>query len=200
MWKGIYNWNSSSWLVNMLCWEGKEVQKVEQREENLDKRQGRDVYKYTGQVISLKISMATFLFFIVCSLPDLGGQGIRLCYYSQSSVITGNWLCYMYVAKHVWSQWDCLNFTEDFSLIKDLKGIVHSKGKPGRSWGALHIESISLSIRCDCATLLDVSENFVLWADLQDHQWDSVSLQCHTQQSNKAISSIADLRTMWTIL
>lgn len=44
--------------------------------------------------------MANFLFsFIVYNLPDLGGQGIRLCYYIQPLVITSNYATHL--AKHI---------------------------------------------------------------------------------------------------
>lgn len=52
--------------------------RIERRK--IDKTQEKKVYKYIGQAKSIKISVANFLFFIVCSLLDLGGQGIRLCY------------------------------------------------------------------------------------------------------------------------
>lgn len=157
-----------------ICWAGRreEEQRVEKREEELDERQGREIY-VRGQIKSLTLSMANFLFsFIVYSLPDLGGQCIRLCYYIQPLVITGN--CATHLAKHIWSQWDCLNLTEDLSVFKDLERTLRSKWKPGGSEDTQHVEKRSLNIRCDCATILDVCENFVLSTDLWGNQWDDV--------------------------
>lgn len=63
---------------------------MKKREEESNEREGREIY-VRGQIKSLKLSMTNFLFsFVVYNLPDLRGQGIRLCYYNPL-VITGNY-------------------------------------------------------------------------------------------------------------
>lgn len=98
------------------CWagRGKNEQRVKKREDELDERREREIYA-REQIKSLKLYTTNFPFSVVYNLPDLGGQDIKLSYYIQPLVITGNHATLL--AKHTWSQRDCLHLTEDFLLI-----------------------------------------------------------------------------------